>query len=346
MTAISIEQAQAIVAKAFLESAPTITSISEIPHGYSFTSSQTSYILDLALGSNVDATHSSFLVVSTDDASPSGSLPNSLSLFPQLLNTIRSNTSIPIPSPILDETRSVIPHTYLITPIYPIVSTHLISLAQARESAILSAQQSAVIDLQLGQWLGELHKGAQNDYFGLPSATTPADPSYDWQDTFVALLEEQLDLAATRHPELPIDGFRATLGRAISAFLWSDVDVPSLVWFTGSPDDVFLAFTPSGQFSAFALLPAFAHAVWGDPLLETFFIGASNAFWEGYRAVRGEQDSAIMVFPRQRTKRVWYDVFLALVVLNQRDKMSDDKTSWALDCLHKSAETLKNAPVS
>ncbi|KAJ7054090.1 hypothetical protein C8F01DRAFT_1063946 [Mycena amicta] len=347
MTAITIEQAQVIVEKHFSESKPTIVSISRVPYGYSFSPSMTSYLLDLALESNVDPTHSSFLVVSEDvSPAPSASYaPNSISIFPQLINTIRSNTSIPIPSPIIDETRTLIPLVYLITPIYPIVSSNLVSLAQARAARLLTPHQFALIDLQLSQYIGELHKGAQNDWFGLPSLAPPPEPSYDWQDTFTALLEGLLDTATTRG-DLPINELRASLARAISAFLFSDVDVPSLVWFTGGADEVFLAFTTSGEFSTFAILPAVAHALWGDPLLETFFIDASPAFWEGYRATRGAEDSAIMVFPRQKTKRIWYDVFLALVVLKERDGINDEKTAWAKECLLNAAHVLKDAPCS
>ncbi|KAF7303790.1 hypothetical protein MIND_00608700 [Mycena indigotica] len=345
MSTINILQAQAIVDKHFVDIHPTIAAISKVAHGYSFTPCLTSYILDLALGESAEATHSSFLVVSADpDASTLPPFtPNSLSAFPMLLETIRAHTSIPIPSPIVDDTRTLIPFAYLITPAYPIVSTNLVSLAQARAAKVLTPHQLALIDLQLGQYLGELHKGAQNDWFGLPSASTQ---SFDWQETFIGLLESLMDALAIKRADLPIADLRAYLARAISAFLFSDVEVPSLVWFTGGPDDVFLAFTSSGDFSTFAILPAVAHAHWGDPLSETFFLDASPAFWEGYKATRGEEDSAIMVFPRQRTKRIWYNVFLALVVLQERDGVGDEKTTWAEQCLRDSAHSLKDAPCS
>ncbi|KAF7324733.1 hypothetical protein MKEN_00515000 [Mycena kentingensis (nom. inval.)] len=346
MSTITLAQAQAIVDKHFKA---TIVKVSQLPSDrFSHTPGLETVLLDLAIGANVDATHSSFLVVASD-ASPSP-YTNTLPVFPTIIDKIRSTTSIPISSPILDDTRTVIPHVYLVTPIYAVVSSNLVSLAQARAGKLLTPHQQALIDLQLGSFLGELHKGAQNDWFGRPTlgGAEPADPSYDWQETFVSLLEGLLDTLPAMLPLSNPDittSLRTSLARAISAFLFSDVDVPSLVWLTGSPDDVFLAFTAAGEFATFAILPAVAHAVYGDPLLETFFLdGASAAFWEGYRTARGEQDGAIMVFPRQRTKRVWYDVFLALLVLKQRGDKRDDKSSWAEECIRKSVEVLKDAP--
>ncbi|KAJ7088607.1 hypothetical protein C8R44DRAFT_836052 [Mycena epipterygia] len=299
------------------------------------------------MSSNTEPTHSSFLLVSdppSPDDDPDAYASNPLPVFPQLITLIRTNTSIPISDPTLDTNCTLLPYIYLLTAIHPIVSANLVSLAQARAEHLLTAQQLALVDLQLGQYLGELHKGVQNDWFGRPALTAPADPSYDWQSTFTLLLESLLDGMPESAPLL--QPLRAALARAISAFLFADVDVPSLVWCTGSADDVFLAFTPEGAFSAFALLPAVAHALWGDPLLEAFFAGAgaSAAFWEGYRAARGAEEGALLVFPRQRTKRLWYDAFLALVVLRERRGQEDERTRWAEESLRTSAELLKDAP--
>ncbi|KAJ6598472.1 hypothetical protein DFH09DRAFT_972083 [Mycena vulgaris] len=342
---ISIQQAQDVVDKQFTDPA-TIVNFTQVTHGFSYTPGMTTYLLDLSLSSNPDPTHSSFLVVSNPDAEQPSELysPNALPIFPQLISAIRANTSIPIPDPTLDTSHTLLPYTYLITPIYQLTSSNLVSLAQARAARLLTPHQQALIDLQLGQYLGELHKGAQNDWFGLPAPAPPADPSYDWQETFTALLESLLDAAPQTAPTVPLAALRAALARAIAAFLFADVDVPSLVWFTGSADDVFLAFTPAGEFSAFAILPAVAHALWGDPLLETFFADASPAFWEGYRLARGAEDGVLQAFPRQRTKRLWYDVFLALVVLRERRGVDDEKTRWAEESLRKTAELLKDAP--
>ncbi|KAJ7100650.1 hypothetical protein B0H15DRAFT_816865 [Mycena belliarum] len=341
---ITIEQAQAVVDKQFTEPSATIVDFTQVSHGFSYTPGMTTYLLDLAISSNAGATHSSFLVVSAEPPSNPDLpwAPNALSLFPQLIGAVRTNTSIPISAPTLDATHTLLPYTYLITPIYELTSTHLVPLSQAR-ARLLTPEQQALVDLQLGTYLGELHSGAQNDWFGLPSPAPPADPSYDWQETFTALLEGLLD--AVPVPETPL--LRAPLARAISSFLFADVDVPVLVWCTGSADDVFLAFTPAGTFNAFAILPAVPHALWGDPLLEAYFAGdgASAAFWEGYKAARGVEGGALLAFPRQRTKRVWYDVFLALIVLRERrGRPDDDKALWARETLRTSAERLQDAP--
>ncbi|KAJ7621204.1 hypothetical protein FB45DRAFT_1062224 [Roridomyces roridus] len=349
---LNIEQAQAIATKHFSSGQlpTTVVNLNQIHYQeYSFTPALTTYLLDLASSPSANPTHSSFLVVSQSQPEPRSQpySPNALSLFPTIISSIRANTSIPIPEPTLDTTLSLIPYAYLVTPIYHLSSSRLITLADARASGQLTPEQLALIDLQLGKYLGELHNGAQNDYFGLPTATPPADPSYDWQETFTALLESLID-AVPDSADLPITTLRSALGRAISAFLFSDVDVPSLVWFTGSPNDVLLAFSETGQFAAFAILPAVGHALWGDPLLETFFMDASDAFWEGYRGIRGAQDGTLMAFPRQRTKRLWYDVFLALVVLRERrgldDQVSLARSRWAVESLKMTAEKLKNAP--
>ncbi|KAJ7217402.1 hypothetical protein B0H12DRAFT_1032139 [Mycena haematopus] len=352
---LTIEQAQSVVDKHFSndELPATIVNFTQVAQGFSYTPGMTTYLLDLAISSNAEPTHSSFLVV-TSAPPPEPSevyAPNTLTLFPQLISLIRTTTPIPIPDPILDKSCSLLPYPYLVTPIYPLTSTRLVSLSQARAAQLLTPQQQALIDLQLGQYLGALHSGAQNDWFGLPSATPPADPSYDWQATFTLLLETLLDAVPALHPSLnltpTLDTLRLPLARAIGAFLFADADTPSLVWFTGSPEDVFLAFTPEGAFSAFAILPIVAHALWGDPLLETFFAGpeeASAVFWEGYRNARGAEEGNLMVFPRQRTKRLWYDVFLALVVLRERRNVEDDKTKWAEGSLVRCAEALREAP--
>ncbi|KAJ6551418.1 hypothetical protein B0H19DRAFT_1157558 [Mycena capillaripes] len=355
MSGVSIEQAQAVVDKHFSNGdlPATIVNFTLVSQGFSYTPGITTYLFDLAISSNAEPTHSSFLVVSSTPPSDPSEVysPNGLRIFPNLISLIRTNTSIPIPDPILDASCTLLPHPYLVTPIYPLTSTRLVSLSQARAAQLLTPQQQALIDLQLGQYLGSLHSGAQNDWFGLPSAIPPADPSYDWQETFTLLLESLLDAVPALHPTLNLDpvlsALRLPLARAIGAFLFADADTPSLVWFTGSPDDVFLAFTPEGAFSAFAILPAVAHALWGDPLLEAMFAGpggASDAFWEGYRNARGEQDGRLIVFPRQRTKRLWYDVFMALVVLRERRGMEDEKTRWAGESLRRCAEALQDAP--
>ena len=84
------------------------------------------------------------------------------------------------------------------------------------------------------------------------------------------------------------------------------------------------------------------HALWGDPLLETLFMDPRAAFVEGY-------GGPLVLFARQRTKRLWYTLFLALVVLVQADrlgsgKVDEEKLQWARETVVKCAAALKDAP--
>jgi len=78
----------------------------------------------------------------------------------------------------------------------------------------------------------------------------------------------------------------------------------------------------------------------------------SAAFMEGYKDGGGPP---LLVFPRQRTKRIWYTVFLALVVLTKYGPESEEgvveeegwvreKRAWARETLMSCVEKLKDAP--
>ena len=79
----------------------------------------------------------------------------------------------------------------------------------------------------------------------------------------------------------------------------------------------------------------------------------SAAFMEGYKDGGGPP---LLVFPRQRTKRIWYTVFLALVVLTTYGPESGngeegeekgwmrEKKAWARETLMSCVEKLKDAP--
>ncbi|THU85142.1 hypothetical protein K435DRAFT_869620, partial [Dendrothele bispora CBS 962.96] len=141
--------------------------------------------------------------------------------------------------------------------------------------------------------------------------------------------------------------------RAIAFYLFEDVEVPSLVWFTGSEDDIYI-FKPSSSKdppNIAAFLPNLTHAIWGDPLLETFFLPSSSspetnpspspAMMQGYLEAGG---SNLLIFTRQKTKRLWYTVFLALVTMAEHmGHEEDDKMSWALQTLKECTEKLKEA---
>lgn len=312
----------------------------------SFTSRNKVFLLDVE--SPDSQSHFLIFVVAESAAAPgleTGDYhTNNLTTVHNLLSRIRNATDIPIREPILDSTLQHVPYICLLTQPLASRSSSLMSLASARSQGLLTAQDEALVELQLGKYLGQLHSGAQNDWFGIPLAQgDPADPSYSWQETFTLLLETLLsecqDTTGTKMG-LPYENIRRYLSRAIGFFLFDDVEVPSLVWLTGSEHDIYL----SSEKEVVAILPSVAHALWGDPLLESFFLppAPSEAFLEAYTASGGER---LLVFPRQKTKRLWYSVFLALVVLREHGwDHALGKAQEVVNLLQKSVAALEHAP--
>ena len=331
---------------------------------FSFTSGFRTYILDLApansrLENSAPQPCSCFLTIENPTHKPGESeyQPNNLPLVSQVLSRIRSNTDIPIPQSILDTTLELVPFHFLLSPASPIASNEFIPLSIARKSGLLSLEETLLIDLQIGKFLGQLHSGVQNDWFGLPQLDEPKEPSYNWQEQFTFLLETLLSECQSHEVDLPYEEIRGYLSRAIGFFLFDDVDVPSLVWLTGSEDDIYIfapsqvQTSPNGKKSGIAaILPNVAHALWGDPLLETFFLppAPSPAVLEGYIGSGGGHLNA---FPRQKTKRMWYTMFLALVVLRERLATDSEISAsgipsreWAVDLIQDVILTLKDSP--
>ncbi|GJF00185.1 hypothetical protein PsYK624_164640 [Phanerochaete sordida] len=324
------------------------------------------------------------MVSSPSSTSPDSlpSLQTPLATYQSLLHLLAEHTSVPHPTPLhLSDSLDIVPYAYLILSCPPGVP-----LSELRRHGKLSERDDALIDLSIGRWMREMRDRVQNDWFGQPKApsaarslppslpglpgffTTSADePSYSWQETFTALLEAHLAAAETRGTLPPAGAakLRAALARAIGSFLFDDCAAPSLLSFTGDAGSVYVALPPPvsspdavpREPRITALLPP-ACALWGDPLLETFFLrggpedgtggraGPSQALIEGYG---GDP----VVFARQRTKRVWYDVFLALaVLLAPRDDTADGPDgsecaaheAWARRRLAECVEVLKDAP--
>ncbi|KAF7795455.1 hypothetical protein EIP86_006616 [Pleurotus ostreatoroseus] len=210
----------------------------------------------------------------------------------------------------------------------------------------------AMLDMRIGAHLRTVHDRVQNDWFGLPSQAR--DELYSWQEAFTGMLETLLHEARDTFSEaLPYDDtdVRRCLSRAIGFFLFDDCEVPSLVSLAGDDGSVIVDFNPEltpeeDEVVITSLLPL-SHALWGDPLLEAMFIDPNEAFLEGY-------GGSPVVFARQKTKRLWYTFFLALVVLLQASRaaaptetgLSDrqKKIEWAREELAGCAEKLKNAP--
>ncbi|TFY80232.1 hypothetical protein EWM64_g3785 [Hericium alpestre] len=134
--------------------------------------------------------------------------------------------------------------------------------------------------------------------------------------------------------------FFRSLSRAIGFFLFDDVEVPSLVWFTGSEDDIIVD-VEDDEVKIQALLD-FSHALWGDPMQERLFRvepKPSVATWEGYG---GDP----IVFQKQETKGLWYNLYEALVVLVQNAEGTETegpRVKWAKEAVPASVAALKEA---
>jgi hypothetical protein len=77
-------------------------------------------------------------------------------------------------------------------------------------------------------------------------------------------------------------------------------------------------------------------------MLETLFMppGPSQALLEAYMDGGGP----LIAFPRQRTKRIWYTLFLAGIVLVEEAGKDDCKVGWATELIRECVEKLKDAP--
>ncbi|KAF9479838.1 hypothetical protein BDN70DRAFT_665096 [Pholiota conissans] len=352
------EQANAVIHKHLRgQDRSTLRKLTEIQNkGYSYTSNAKTYILDLSPAhhdESIPPSSSCFITIQHprgDDADAYHT--NALPEIHRILSHIRSKTNIPIPDPILDTTHELVPFDLLLCPPSPITSTNIIPLSVARKSGYLNEAHAAFVDLEIGRFLGQLHSGVQNDWFGLPHLDAPPEPSYSWQETFTHLLETLLSEFQAAGVELPYEEIRQYLSRAIAFFLFDDVEVPSLIWLTGSEDDIYISLPshPATKTRGIvAILPTAAHALWGDPLLESFFIppAPSQGVLEGYV---GSGGTHLTLFPRQKTKRLWYTVFLALLALKERRlggvPVDDSEVTerWALDIVKDSTKLLANAP--
>ena len=333
----------------------------------SYTPGYRVYILNLesiAVQGHSSRACSCFLLTSStlvnESSDPETYQFNNLQLIHQILGRIRDRSDIPTQDSILDTSLELVPFRYLLSPACPFSSSDIVSLSTARQSGLLSPADALLIDLQIGKSLGQLHSGVQNDWFGLPQIETPGDPSYSWQETFTLLFETLLSELEAATVQLPYEEIRHYFCRAIGSFLFDDVEVPSLIWFTGSDHDVYVSLPAdpaAGIRGVVVILPNFAHALWGDPLLETFFLppNPSTAMLEGYSQSGG---GPLITLLRHKTKRAWYTLFLALVVLKQRaytitigahDQRSEVSTTevnqaWITDTILKSIEFLRNAP--
>jgi len=273
------------------------------------------------------------------------SVPNSLRAQYALLSALHAHVSSgppPVPLPFLVPVAldADAPRPYILArlPVPLTPSAPLKRLAAVRGS--LPPERVAALDLRLGVALRTQHD-LQSEWCGPP--TLESEGLYSWQEAFTLLVEESLSAAESAGVASADDvgALRSYLARAIGAFLFDDVEVPSLVALTTGTESVFV--TDVGGDSQLALLlPSFAHLLYGDPLLERAFSPSeapSRALLEGYGA------PPPIVFARQRTKRMWYDLYLGFVVLlGAKRAGGNQNVDWAVQLVEQSRVLLKDAP--
>lgn len=354
---VTQQQAQDIVAQTEGDDA-VIEQFQEICNKrYSYTSCIRFYKIDILLRNASYLLATAPKTPGSEPASESVMQPLSLGTIRDLLSEISNNTKMPVPeSRSFDDSLARYPFHYLLL---RLPSPNAQSLSSLRSSGTLTPLQDTLLDLKLGTFLHSMHS-LQNDWFGVPGTQPDEELCYSWQDTFMLLLDGllcELESSGEMQKTL-VEEIRRYLSRAIGSFLFEDAEVPTLVWLTGSADDVYVQVSePCGpnqeaRFDIAYVLPTFDRVVWGDPMLEAFFMppGPSKALEEGYLEGEG---GTLMIFPRQRTKRMWYTLFLALVVLvevrrdkekGEGDNKTHEKLYWAREILPRCVEALKDAP--
>lgn len=272
--------------------------------------------------------------------------PNTIRAQYNLLSALHTHISsapspilLPFPVPIALNVDA--PRPYILArlpaPLNP--SVQLKQLAAIRDA--LTPQQVASLDLRFGVALRTMHN-LQSEWCGPPPLEK--EGLYSWQEAFTLLVEETLSAAESAGIASADDvtALRGYLGRAIGAFLFDDVEVPSLVALTTGAESVFVADVDGGEPQLALLLPSLAHLLYGDPLLERAFSPSeapSRALLEGYGT------PPPIVFARQRTKRMWYDLYLGLVaLLGARSVGHDQNMDWAVRLVDQTRVLIKDAP--
>jgi hypothetical protein len=270
--------------------------------------------------------------------------PNSLRAQYNLLSALHAHISstplpIPLPFPVPVALNVDAPRPYILArlPAHLTPPVQLKQLATIRDA--LTPQQVASLDLRLGVALRTMHN-LQSEWCGPPPLEK--EGLYSWQEAFTLILEETLSAAESAGIASADDVtmLRGHLARAIGAFLFDDVEVPSLVALTTGAESVFIA-DVDGEPQLALLLPSLAHLLYGDPLLERAFSPSeapSRALLEGYGT------PPPIVFARQRTKRMWYDLYLGLVALLGARGAGHQNIDWAVRLVEQSRVLIKDAP--
>jgi hypothetical protein len=271
--------------------------------------------------------------------------PNSIQDQYKILSTLHAHISsapplVPLPFPVPIALNVDAPRPYILArlpaPLPP--SAQLKPLAAIRNT--ITPSQAASLDLRTGVALRTMHN-LQSEWCGPPPLES--EGLYSWQEGFTLLVEEALDAAESAGLASAdnVAALRSCLARAIGAFLFDDVEVPSLVALTTGAESVFVA-DGDGEPRLALLLPSLAHLLYGDPLLERAFSPAeapSRALLEGYGT------PPPIVFARQRTKRMWYDLYLGIVVLLGARRVGNGQNiDWAVQLVEQNRVLIKDAP--
>jgi len=272
--------------------------------------------------------------------------PNSIQAQWKILSALHTHISsaplpVPLPFPVPIALNVDAPRPYILARLAAALppSAQLKQLTAIREA--LTPEQAASLDLHFGVALRTMHD-LQSEWCGPPPLER--EGLYSWQEVFTLLLEETLSAAESAGLASADDvtALRSYLARAIGAFLFDDVEVPSLVSLTTGAESVFVADVDDGEPRLALLLPSFAHLLYGDPLLERAFSPSetpSRALLDGYGS------PPPIVFARQRTKRMWYDLYLGIVVLLGARRVGNDQNmDWAVRLVEHSRVLIKDAP--
>lgn len=244
-----------------------------------------------------------------------------------LLRQVASLSSAPTPQLLkVDLSGSIVPSAY-------IVLSHPVGAPLSSIRGALSQENNLRVDLSLGASLQSAN-AIQNDWFGLPLDPNEWGECYSWQECFTLLLEEALFAVENSDSPmkewLPIADIRRVLGRAIGFYLFDDVEVPCLVWNISLSWDDSVSVRDHDNVTS---LCSWEGALWGDPLMEGAFREPSAAFIEGY-------GGSPIVIARQKTKRLWYTLYVALRTLLHAEANVDG----VKDLLLKTVDALKDAP--
>lgn len=251
----------------------------------------------------------------------------------------RSPPPLPLPKPIaLGTSKSTVPYPYILLSIPSLTGSRLTTLADARTT--LSQAQYLKTDIRLGSYFHQLHE-IQNDWFGTPAQEK--DGIWSWQEAFTLLLENILSHVEAHQEELgislPMVEIRQYLSRAIGFFLFDDCEVPSLVSLTDDESTILVEEPPQGSEDEpnMAAFVGWEYGLWGDPMMETLLREPSDALIEGY-------GGPIVLFPRQRTKQLWYALYAGLLtILEGRGGVNAVQS--AKELVVKCVERLKDAPI-